>query len=108
MPMLGNKPYIGLWVTHSKEEPKEKPYQAPKIAMKGGGIWEFRCRIAFILERTTTKPKYTDRTWKVGLRLTLKKDMADTPGEHTFDGPHIGVDGISRQPPVKILPPKCF
>ena len=77
MPMLGNKPYIGLWVTHSKEEPKENAWQAPKISMKGGGTWEYRCRIAFILERITTKPKYADRTWKVGLKLTLKKDMAD-------------------------------
>ena len=77
MPMLGNKPYIGLWVTHSKEEPKETTYQKPKITMKGGGTWEYRCRIAFILERVTTKPKYTDRTWRVGLKLTLKKDMAD-------------------------------
>ena len=77
MPMLGNKPYIGLWVTHSKEEPKETAYQKPKITMKGGGTWEYRCRIAFILERITTKPKYADRVWKVGLKLTLKKDMAD-------------------------------
>ena len=75
MPMLGNKPYLGVWVTHSKEE-KYDPYRAPTVELKGGGNWQYRCRIAFILNRITEKPEYHDRTWSIRLLLTLKKDAA--------------------------------
>lgn len=76
MPMLGNKPYLGVWVTHSKEEKSNNPYTAPEITMKGGGAWEYRCRIAFILNRISNKPVYDDRIWSLKLMLTLKKDAA--------------------------------
>jgi hypothetical protein len=75
MPMLGNRPYLGVWVTHSKEEKKDT-YSPTIVTLKGGGTWEYRCRIAFILNRITEKPEYNSRMWKVRLKITLKKDAA--------------------------------
>jgi len=75
MPMLGNKPYLGVWVTHSKEE-KVDMYTPVTVTLKGGGTWEYRCRIAFILNRISEKPEFKDRTWKVRLALKLKKDAS--------------------------------
>jgi hypothetical protein len=75
MPMLGNKPYLGIWVTHSKEE-KENIYQPTVVTLKGGGTWEYRCRIAFILNRVSEKPECDDRIWKIRLMLKLKKDAS--------------------------------
>jgi hypothetical protein len=77
MPCLGNKPYLGVWVTHSSETTEGTgPYARKVTSLKGGGSWEYRCRIAFILTRSSELPVYDDRTWQVQLILKLKKDAA--------------------------------
>jgi hypothetical protein len=75
MPMLAHKPYLGIWVTHSKEE-KENTYQPSVVTLKGGGSWEYRCRVAFLLNRVSEKPECDDRIWKIRLMLKLKKDAS--------------------------------
>jgi len=75
MPQLNNRPYMGVWVTHSKEE-KEDMYHPTIVTLKGGGTWKYRCRIAFILNRVSVKPECKNHVWRVRLRLSQIKDMA--------------------------------
>jgi hypothetical protein len=77
LPMLSQKPYLGLWVTHSKDVEKQcGPFTQTITTLKGGGSWESRCRVALVLRRISDMPKYEDMTWIVRLKLQLKKDMS--------------------------------
>jgi hypothetical protein len=77
MAMLSDKPYLGLWVTHSKDVKESMgPYEKVTTVLKGGGTWEYRCRMAFILKRVSENPKYEDTAWSVKLKLQFKKDAA--------------------------------
>jgi hypothetical protein len=84
LPMLAEKPYLGLWVTHVRDVREVcGPYEKVTTTLKGGGTWEYRCCMALILRRISEKPKYTDKTWMVRLKLQLKKDA----GVQTFQLP---------------------
>lgn len=75
MPMLNHKPYIGIWVTHYGEAKEGNgPYARTVPKLKGGGSWEYRCRMAFIVKRISEKPEYIAKAWHVNLVLFLKKD----------------------------------
>jgi hypothetical protein len=75
VPNLANKPYIGLWITHYSEvKDGQGPYARTIHKFKGGGSWEYRARMGFIIKRVTDMPKYDDRVWTVGVVLAMKKD----------------------------------
>jgi hypothetical protein len=77
IPMLSKKPYMGLWVTHSKDvEEMLGKCKRVSTTLKGGSKWESQCRMAFILRRISDNPKYEDRVWTVRLKLQLKKDAS--------------------------------
>jgi hypothetical protein len=75
LPMLAKKPYFGLWVTHSKDETEGTgKFAKTRTRLKGGDIWQYRCRLAFVLRRVTTKPEWKNNNWMVRLKLQLLKD----------------------------------
>jgi hypothetical protein len=83
MPMLAKKPYFGIWVTHTKEE-KEGTGKFAKVTdrMKGGDVWQYRCRMAFVLKRLSDKPKWDDDNWVVNLKFKFVKDASNS--SYTF------------------------
>jgi hypothetical protein len=74
LPMLANRPYYGAWITHYTEKTDGAGIFARKIHhLKGGGEWEYRVRMAFILKLVSPKVDWNARAWSVNLRFELKK-----------------------------------
>ena len=77
LPMLAQQPYFGIWVTHSKDETEGTgKFAKTTTRLKGGDIWQYRCRLALVLRRVSAKPEWKNHNWSVRLKLQLLKDAA--------------------------------